>query len=127
MMVKRFEDLNSWKRSRHLCKDLFEIVQKRKFNKYGFLKEEILRSGIDIMKNISLGFSKGGEVVFEHHLQIALGSAFKLRNMNYMLMDMGLISKAELAQLNTQIKELISRVLGLIDYIGKNDMVSDRP
>ena len=62
--IKRFEDLDVWKKARALCQKVFELMQKDAFSKDYELKNQISRSAGSTMDNISEGFERGGNREF---------------------------------------------------------------
>ena len=80
MGVERFEDLEIWKSSRELVKSIYKITANIK--DYGFANQ-IQRSSVSIMPNISEGFERKGNKEFIHFLYIAKGSCGELRSQLY--------------------------------------------
>ena len=61
MNYKKFEELPCWQRARELCKAVFEIIDKGRFQKDFSLKDQIWRVAGSTMDNISEGFDDGGK------------------------------------------------------------------
>jgi four helix bundle protein len=73
--VKRFEDLEIWKESRKLSKEIIKIVQTTDLNKDFKLKDQIKGSSGSVMDNIVEGFERNGNAEFKQFLSIEKGSA----------------------------------------------------
>lgn len=54
--AKRFEDLEIWQLARKLVKRVYEVTQKKEFSKDFGLKDQIRKSSVSVMNNISEGF-----------------------------------------------------------------------
>jgi four helix bundle protein len=56
----QFEDLEIWKQSRELCKDIYKITNYELFNKDFRFRDQIRASSGSIMDNIAEGFERNG-------------------------------------------------------------------
>lgn len=54
--AKRFEDLEIWRLARKLVKRVYEVTQKKEFSIDFGLKDQIRKSSVSVMNNISEGF-----------------------------------------------------------------------
>ncbi|MFN8206630.1 MAG: four helix bundle protein [Bacteroidales bacterium] len=93
--VKRFEDLETWKLSREICKDVFRLCQKPEISRDFSLQDQMKRSSGSIMDNIAEGFERGGNKEFMHFLYIAKGSSGELRSQLYRALDRNFLSQEE--------------------------------
>ena len=59
MKVKRFEDLDCWKKSRNLSSTVYEVTGAGKFARDFALKDQIRRASISMLSNIAEGFERG--------------------------------------------------------------------
>jgi len=50
--IKKFEDIESWQKSRVLANDIFDKTNKGKFAKDFGLRDQIQRASVSIMANI---------------------------------------------------------------------------
>jgi four helix bundle protein len=87
--VKNFEDLEIWKRSRILTKQVYEDFQKNK--DYGF-KDQIQRAAVSIMNNIAEGFCRSSDAEFRQFLKFSKGSVGEIKNMYYVAEDLKYLS-----------------------------------
>ncbi|MBK7107133.1 MAG: four helix bundle protein [Ignavibacteriae bacterium] len=53
MKIEKFENIEAWKESRELVKKIYEITNQNKFSKDFGLKDQIQRSAVSVMTNIS--------------------------------------------------------------------------
>ena len=75
--VSCFEDLEIWKKSRVLCKNIFILTKKTEFSKDFALRNQILRSSGSIMDNIAEGFERDGNKEFQNFFLLILRFLFK--------------------------------------------------
>lgn len=59
MRIKKFEDLESWKKARQLTKKIYEATAEGSFTRDFGLKDQIRRASISILSNIAEGSSEG--------------------------------------------------------------------
>ena len=58
MNYKKFEELPCWQMARELCKAVFHIVNKGKFQKDFSFKDQVWRASGSVMDNIAEGFDE---------------------------------------------------------------------
>jgi ribosomal protein L20A (L18A) len=51
--IKKFEDIESWKRARKLTKDIYTVTAQDKFRRDFGLKDQIRRAAVSILSNIA--------------------------------------------------------------------------
>jgi four helix bundle protein len=74
MKIKKFEELESWKKARQLTKTVYEATCTGRFRQDFALKDQIRRASISILSNIAEGFESGGDREFLQFLAVAKGS-----------------------------------------------------
>jgi four helix bundle protein len=62
--IKKFEDIESWKRARILTKQIYEITSRGEFARDFGLKDQIRRAAVSVLSNIAEGFERGGDQEF---------------------------------------------------------------
>jgi len=57
--IKRFKDIEAWKKARELVKEIYIITESKALFKRDFsLKDQIRRSVISVMSNIAEGYAR---------------------------------------------------------------------
>jgi len=56
--IKKFEDIESWKRARILTKQIYEITSMGEFGRDFGLKDQIRRAAVSVLSNIAEGFER---------------------------------------------------------------------
>lgn len=90
MKIERFEDIEAWKEARHLVKEIYGYFLNNK--DYSF-KDQIQRSAMSTMSNISEGFDRGSNKEFIQFLVIARGSVSEVKSLSYAALDIGYIDE----------------------------------
>lgn len=117
MSGKTFEDLQVWKDSRELAREIFRLGRKKTLIREYSLKNQMERSAVSIMANISEGYERDGDKEFVQYLSQAKGSAGELRSHLYVALDMNFIDTAELDPLKKRVVSISKQISGLIRYI----------
>jgi four helix bundle protein len=76
--IKKFENIESWKRARQLTKSIYEATSARRFAHDFGLKDPIRRAAVSVLSNIAEGFERGGDKEFLQFLSVAKGSCGEL-------------------------------------------------
>lgn len=79
MKFQRFEEIEVWKLSRILVKEIYDITNAPAFSKDFGLKDQIRRSAVSIPCNISEGYERKSNTEFIRFLYISKGSAGEVR------------------------------------------------
>ena len=116
-IIRRFEDIDTWKKARELSRRIYEITSAEAFKKDFRFRDQIRAAVISTMSNIAEGFERDGKKEFLQFLSIAKGSAGEVRSQLYVALDIGYIDSEkfkELYQLTLEISRLLS---GFIRYL----------
>ena len=62
--IKKFEEIESWKKARELTKQLYETTSAEQFTRDFGLKDQIRRAAISILSHIAESFERGGDKEF---------------------------------------------------------------
>lgn len=114
---KRFEEIESWKKSRQLAKQIYNVSGKAAFSSDFGLRDQIRRAAVSIMSNIAEGHDRGGTREFIQFLATAKGSAAEVRCQLYVAADQGYLDEKEFAELSTLATETARMLSGLISYL----------
>ena len=77
--IRRFEDIEAWKKARELNREVYRITRGDLFARDFGLRDQIRRSSVSVLSNIAEGFERDGNAEFKQFLYIAKGSAGELR------------------------------------------------
>lgn len=119
MKITKFEDLEIWKISLKITKDIYTISAKQEFCRDFGLRDQIRRAVISISSNIVEGFEKNNNNELIRFLKISKGSAGEVRNHLYIALAVKYISQSEFEIINKEIENLASQIGGFIVYLQK--------
>ena len=120
MKINKFEDIESWKKSRELVILVYKITIEYPFNNDFGLRDQIQRASVSIMSNIAEGFDSGTNKSFINFLNYSYRSASEVQSLLYVASDLKYISIKQFDVMydhSTEIKKLIG---GFIQYLKKN-------
>ncbi|MDO8741691.1 MAG: four helix bundle protein [Candidatus Roizmanbacteria bacterium] len=117
MKISKFEDLEIWKQSLTITRNVYDILSKKEFYLEFELKNQIKRAVISISSNIVEGFEKNNNNEFIRYLKIAKGSAGEVRNQIYISFIVKRISKDEFNSINESLLSLSNKIGSLIVYL----------
>ena len=78
--MRNFKELEVWKESRTLAKDIYILTKSLPDDEKFGLASQIKRCSISIPANIAEGSAKDSQKDFARFLQISLGSCFELES-----------------------------------------------
>ena len=119
--VERFEDLDVWKLSRQMVNEVYSLTNKGGFSKDYGLKDQIRRSGVSVMNNISEGFESRTVNMFIEYLGRAKGSCGETRSMLYVALDQKYISKDEFKSFYELCSNISSKLYRFMKYLESYD------
>ena len=120
--IKRFEEIESWKRARKLANAVYKITSTGKFARDFGLKDQIRRASLSILSNIAEGFERGGDQEFLQFLAIAKGSCGELRAQLYVALDQNYCSEEHFQTLSGTAIEVGQLISGLMKYLKQSDL-----
>ncbi len=124
--IRSFEDIESWKLARELCKKTGELIDNGNFKKSFRLIDQIDGSSGSVMDNIAEGFERGTRKEFIQFLGYSKGSCGEYRSQLYRALDRNYITQLkfdELATLATRTSGLIQK---FIEYLNKTEIAGTR-
>ncbi len=111
MVIKRFEDILAWQKSKELSISIYKLFKDSK--DYAF-KDQIQRASISVMNNIAEGFERRTNNEFRHFLYIAKGSCGEVRSMLIIAVELDKISKEDYKYLHNLTEQISKMIHGLI-------------
>lgn len=112
--MKNYRELIVWKKSRCLLSAVYKVTQLfPKGESYG-LKSKIQNSCIEILSNITKGFSGKNRNELICFLKYSMGSASKLDNYFKRAHDLRLLNNPEYMHLTKEINEIMCMLVSLI-------------
>ena len=122
MKIQKFEDLNIWKESLKITKEIYDFTAKEKFSKDFGLRDQIRRAIISVSSNIVEGFEKNNNNEFVRFLKIAKGSSGEVRNQLYIALAINYIDKKEFDNINVKLEDVANQIGGFIVYLQKKKL-----
>ena len=121
MRIKKFEDLESWKKARELTNTVYEATGTGRFARDFGLKDQIRRASISILSNIAEGFERGDRE-FLQFLAVAKGSCGEVRAQLYIAVDQGYLSQDLFEKLSNNADEIGRLISGLMKYLSNSEL-----
>ena len=122
MKIKKFEDLESWKKARELTNTVYAATATGSFTRDFGLKDQIRRATISILSNIAEGFERGGDKEFLQFLAVAKGSCGEVRAQLYIAVDQGYLSPALFRRVSDKTQEIGRLISGLMKYLSQSEL-----
>ena len=106
MKAHRLQDLQIWKRSMNLVKEIYLITQDLPFEeKYGLISQ-IRRCAVSIPSNIAEGAGRNNVKEFIQFLGIASGSSYELETQLILLFELKFKTEDEISPLTKELSEI---------------------
>src|SRR6266702_6346119 len=120
--IRKFEDVESWKRVRKLTKEIYKATGVGKFARDFGLRDQIRRAAVSILSNIAEGFERGGNKEFLQFLSQAKGSCGEIRAQLYVALDQVYLNSVQFKELIEQTIRVSRLIAGLMKYLGSSDL-----
>ncbi len=117
MKINKFEDLEIWKLSLKITRDVYDFTAKKEFSRDFGLRDQIRRAIISVSSNIVEGFEKNNNNEFIRFLKIAKGSVGEVRNQLYIALAVNYITKIEFEKTNKDLENIAGQIGGFIVYL----------
>jgi len=89
MLIRSFEDIVAWQKSRELT---IEVYRTFKDCKDFSFKDQIQRASVSVMNNIAEGYERNGNKEFRKFLYISKGSSAEVRSMLDLALELRYVS-----------------------------------
>ena len=120
--IKRFEDIEAWKKARELTREVYRHSKAGPFSRDFGLRDQIRRAAVSVMSNIAEGFERGGTKEFMQFLAIAKGSVGEIESQLYVALDQAYINEDEFVSLKSLAGPTKRLIGGLISYLRQSGM-----
>jgi four helix bundle protein len=120
--IKKFEELESWKKARALTNAVYEATAAGRFTRDFGLKDQIRRASISILSNVAEGFEPGGDKEFLQFLAVAKGSCGEVRAQLYIAVDQGYLQQDLFEELSESAAEIGRLISGMMKYLSKSEL-----
>lgn len=115
--IKRFEEIEAWKKARELTKLVYNLTREGEWAKDFGLKDQIRRAAVSAMSNIAEGFERRSSAEFARFLVMAKGSAGEVRSQLYVALDLEYLDEKS-SECVCRLAEAVSRMIaGLAGYL----------
>ena len=119
--ITRFEDIEAWKKSRELNREVYRITRSDTFARDFGLRDQIRRASISVMSNIAEGYERDGNAEFRQYLYIAKGSAGEVRAQLYAALDAEYIDQPTFDRVTALAFDTVRLIKGFIRYLEQSD------
>ncbi len=109
--IEKFEDLEIWKDSMLLAKEIYDSFSKCKDVSF---RDQIQRVAVSIPSNIAEGFERQSNKEFIQFLFIAKGSCGELRTQLYLANALGYLTKEQSEEYLEQSRKISAMIYKLI-------------
>jgi four helix bundle protein len=117
VLIKKFEDIETWKKARQLTNRIYEISCNNEFSNDFSLKGQIRKASRSIMLNIAEGYGRKSNTEFRRFLDYAHGSCAEVQSALYIALDQNCISKQQFYEINENIDEISRMITGFSIYL----------
>ena len=117
MNYKKFEELPCWQMARKLCKAVFHVVNKGKFQKDFSFKDQVWRAAGSVMDNIAEGFDDGSTKEFIRFLGYSQRSCGEIQSQLYRAIDCNYVNQDEFEEIYNLASECRKQTKGFRKYL----------
>jgi four helix bundle protein len=123
MKIKRFEDIEAWKKGKELVTTIYGLTGNGNFAKDYGLRDQIRRGCVSVMSNIAEGYARQTDKEFVQFLYIAPGSVAEVQSQLYIAQDLNYLSGEQFDEVHKLSGEVARLVTGFAKYLqGRNDL-----
>lgn len=111
-MKHNFLQLEFWKKSRVLVKEIYLLTKDFPPEEKFGLTSQIRRAAVSIPSNIAEGCGRGTDLQFSHFINVAIGSACELETQLYLAHDLSFIHLNQVKSFTFKIQEIRKMMMG---------------
>ncbi|MHC4213052.1 MAG: four helix bundle protein [Planctomycetota bacterium] len=119
MKIRRFQDLEIWKRSVALVEQIYRVTTSFPKDELYGLTSQIRRAAVSIPSNIAEGFSRFHNKEYKQFLHIALGSCAELTTQFIIASKLNYLEDKKAGILINEIDEISKMTMSLIKKINQ--------
>jgi len=117
MKIEKFEDIKAWQVAKEVVIEVYDITRNTNLSRDFGLRDQIQRSSVSIMSNISEGFERESKREFIQYLIISRASAAETKSLLYVVSELGYIDKQRFNGLYNKLTEIAKMINGFIKYL----------
>ncbi len=125
MKYSRFEDLPIWQEARILSNDVYRITANNEFRDFS-LRDQMRRSAVSVVSNISEGFERGSNKELIQFLYISKGSLGELRAQSYIGYDNRYMKVEDFSSLVKCCENLSQKISNFISYLKRSPITGSK-
>jgi four helix bundle protein len=117
LKIVRFEDIEAWKASRRLLRQIHLITSSQGFRQNAELRSQLRRAANSAMANIAEGFNAGSDAEFARFLRISRRSATEAQSHLHSALDQGHITQDDFDRLYGIAEDVKRLIGGFVRYL----------
>ena len=110
MVYFRFQNLTIWQESVVVTRQLFQLANEQRKQKYLAFSDQLFRAALSITNNIAEGSGSASKKDFANYLIISRKSVFECANILIILNELNLIEDTEKERLVKSLMDLSKRI-----------------
>jgi four helix bundle protein len=118
--IKRFEDIEAWKKARIMVRSVYSITTRTAFAKDFGLKDQIQRAAVSVMANIAEGFDTGTNREFIRYLLYSRASLAEVQSHLYVALDREYITDKEFNSIYCEAGDTGKCINGFVTYLKRH-------
>jgi four helix bundle protein len=117
---KRFEDIQAWRKARHLTIRIYKVTGTGAFARDYGLQRQTQRASVSIMANIAEGFGRHSDREFANFLNISHASVSEVQSHLYVALDLAYIPISVFEELYALLDEIGRMTFTLAGHLRKS-------
>lgn len=114
MTIRSYQDLDVWKKSREIVKDVYSLSEDFPKNEMYGLANQMRRAAVSVPSNIAEGKCRSSRKEYIYHLKVASGSLAELETQCFIACDLRYIDEKTLAAILEKSAEVGRMLNGLL-------------